>query len=243
MQQWTYAEGIVNCMVDFQTVSVVLSYDAMDAGTIRRRALPSPRRARRGNPNQAPHGRGFAHRTGRRGGGSEGHPAQTGVCRRHYARRLQRTGHPARTGARPRSRDPCAHTGTAPRRRQGRHPVCHGAMSPETKGPEPDRGIKVHRVVAKSTLFSKISTPPAPHRTAAQENFGTGAVAGPYGQILQIATSVPHERSWHSARRENRTTRAWIPQGNKKAQVQLRRASPIVPPLKTSGRPGNLMPL
>ena len=191
---------------------------SIDAGTIRRGALPSPRRARRGNPNQAPHGRGFAHRTGRRGGGSEGHPA--------------------RTGARPRSRDPCAHTGTAPRRRQGRHPVCHGAMSPETKGAEPDRGIKEHRIVAKSALLSKISTPPAPPSTPGQENFGTGAVAGPYGPMLQIATSVPHERSWHSARRENRTTRAWIPQGNKKAQVQLRRVSPIwYPPFRTLDGP------
>ena len=79
-------------------------------------------------------------------------PAQTGVCHRkcwssntgnhNPARRGLNQGSfpgkrqhhlPRATGAKPRSRDPCAHTGTAPRRRQGRHPVSHGTMSPDTK--------------------------------------------------------------------------------------------------------------
>ena len=57
------------------------------------------------------------------------------------------------------------------------------------------RDKKVHSIVAKSASLSKISTPPVAPSTPGQENFGTGPVAGPYGRILQIATSVPHERS------------------------------------------------
>ena len=108
----------------------------------------------------------------------------------------------------------------APEQRPGRRRFAR--KKPRRRAPG-KRDKKVHRVVAKSASLSKISTPPVAPSTPGQENFGTGAVAGPYGRILQIATSVPHERSWHTPRRENRTTRAWIPPRKKKAQVRFSR--------------------
>ena len=105
------------------------------------------------NPEgKTPHGRGSGAMPSVATGTAWENPAQTGVCHRkcwssstgnhNPARRGLNQGPfpgkrqhhlPRATGAKPRSRDPCAHTGTAPRRRQGRHPVSHGTMSPDTK--------------------------------------------------------------------------------------------------------------
>ena len=78
---------------------------------------------------------------------------------------------PRATGARPRNRDPCAHTRTAPCRRQGRHPVSHGTMSPDTKGP-------AFGAVTGSSRESENAVPGYPRPTAPRRRASNSHATG-----------------------------------------------------------------